>query len=69
MSLLPGKALFSTPKPAPVEPLPEIPEPTVMPDPDDKAINAKKRREFAQRRMRSGRVSTTSQAPQGTVLG
>ena len=69
MSLLPGKTLFSAPKPARVEPLPEIPEPAVMPDPDDKAINARKRREFAKRRMRSGRASTTSQAPQGTVLG
>jgi hypothetical protein len=69
MSLLPGKTFFSTPKPPPVEELPAIPEPTVMPDPDDQALEMKKRREFAKKRQRSGRVSTTSTAPQGTVLG
>jgi len=56
-------------KPAPVPPLPEIKEPAVMPDPDDKAIKAEKRRRFARVRQRSGRLSTINTAPQGTVLG
>lgn len=64
---LPGKSLFSSPKPP--APLPPIPEPAVMPDPDDKAIKTEKRRRFARLRMRSGRLSTFNTAPGETVLG
>ena len=66
---LPGRSIFSPPKPRAPEPLPPIPEPAVMPDPDDKAIKAEKRRRFARVRQRSGRLSTINTAPQGTVLG
>ncbi len=52
----PGTSLFSSPKPP--APLPEIPEPAVAPDPDDKSIKNEKRRRAAQRRQRSGRLST-----------
>ena len=48
---------------------PPIPEPAVAPDPDDKAIKTAKRRRVAERRLRSGRLSTINTAPQGTVLG
>ncbi len=51
------------------EPLPPIPEPAVAPVADDQALKAQKRRKFAQTRQRSGRLSTTNTAPQGTVLG
>ncbi len=64
---LPGKSLFSAPKPP--QPLPPIPEPAVAPDPDDRAIKAAQRRRFAEQRQRSGRLSTINTAPQGTVLG
>ena len=66
---LPGKALFSPPKPRASAPIPPIPEPAVMPDPDDQAIKAEKRRKFAAVRQRSGRLSTINTAPLGTVLG
>ena len=56
-------------KPAPAPPLPEIVEPAVMPDPDDKALKATRRRKAAAVRQRSGRLSTFNPAPGGTVLG
>ena len=58
-----------TPKVAAPDPIPPIPEPAVAPVPDDQALKAKKRREFARTRQRSGRLSTINTAPQGTVLG
>ncbi len=68
-----GPLLFPQPAPAPapipITPLPPIPEPAVMPVADDEALKAQKRRKFAQTRQRSGRLSTTNTAPQGTVLG
>ncbi len=57
--------LFDEKIPAP----PQIPEPAVAPDPDDKAIKARQRRKSAGVRQRSGRLSTINTAPQGTVLG
>ncbi len=66
---LPGKSWFSPPKPREPAPLPPIPEPAVMPDPDDKALKVAQRRKSAQRRQRSGRLSTMNTAPGGTVLG
>ncbi len=63
---MPG--ILSSPKPA-VQTLPEIPEPAVAPDPDDKSIKNTKRRKAAQRRQRSGRLSTQNVEPQGTTLG
>ncbi len=64
---LPGKSLFSVPKPAP---LPEIEEPALMPDPDDLAAKNRRRRVSSQVRQRSGRASTQNTAPAlGTVLG
>ncbi len=63
----PGLSLFKPPKPA--APIPSIPEPAVMPDPDDEALKATTRRRTAERRQRSGRLSTINTAPQGTVLG
>lgn len=67
MSLL--KNLFSPPKPRAPAPIPPIPEPAVMPDPDDQALKVAKRRKSAQARQRSGRLSTINTAPLGTVLG
>ena len=68
-----GSSLFGSKKsssPAPAaEAPPPIPEPAVLPDPDDKAIKASKRRKVAQRRLRSGRLSTTNTEPLSTVLG
>ena len=66
---LPGKSFLFPPKPAAVAPIPPTPEPAVMPDPDDKAIKAEKRRKFARIRQRSGRLSTINTEPLGTVLG
>ena len=64
---LPGKSVFSSPKPpAPLE-LPPIEEPAVIPDPDDKARKAAQRRKFAERRQQSGRLSTINTG--STVLG
>ena len=63
---LPG--LF--PKAAKAPQLPEIEEPAVMPDPDDKAAKVRKRRLASEVRQRSGRASTINTAPAlGTVLG
>lgn len=56
-------SLFSTPK------MPDIPEPAVMPDPDDEALKNRKRREFARVRQRSGRLSTMNVPPRDTALG
>lgn len=68
--LLDPLGLFTTPEsPSAPDPIPPIPEPAVAPVPDDKAIKAKKRRQFAKVRQRSGRLSTINTAPQGTVLG
>lgn len=64
---LPGKSLFGSPKPPAA--IPPIPEPALMPDPDDQAIKRNQRRKFAAARQRSGRLSTINTAPQGTVLG
>ncbi len=60
-------SLFSSPKPQPPAALPVIPEPAVAPDPDDKSIKNAKRRKAAERRQRSGRLST--QNVEGTTLG
>ncbi len=49
---------------------PPIPEPAVLPDPDDKALKNAKRRKTAQRRQRSGRLSTiNTDESLSTVLG
>ena len=50
--------LFNSPKmPDPV-PVPVIPEPTVMPMPDDKAMRKAKRDSLLKQQQRSGRAST-----------
>lgn len=66
--IMPGGSLFGS-KPPPPLALPPIPEPAVAPDPDDKAIKASERRKAAQRRQRSGRLSTMNTEPKDTVLG
>ena len=53
--------LFSVPKPPPV------PEPAVMPDMDDEAIRASKRKAAAATRARSGVLSTTRSSAGGTL--
>lgn len=65
MSILPG---FSQ-KPAPTPELPEIPEPAVMPDPDDKGMKATKRRKASARSRTRGRVSTFNTGTMGSALG
>ena len=60
--------MFSMDIPAP-PPLPEIEDPAVIPDPDDKARKAAQRRKHAKRRQQSGRLSTIHTAPTSTVLG
>ena len=67
-SFIGGRSKSVSAAPA-AEPPPPIPEPAVAPDPDDKAIKTAKRRRVAERRLRSGRLSTINTAPQGTVLG
>lgn len=47
----------STPPPQPVQ-TPVIPEPTVMPLPDDKKSRKAKRKSLATQKARSGRAST-----------
>ena len=57
-------------KTAKAPPLPEIEEPALMPDPDDKHVKVRKRRLASAARQRSGRASTQNTAPElGTVLG
>lgn len=46
-----------SPKPAPVQ-MPIIPEPTLMPDPDDAAAKKAKRLSLQKQRERGGRAST-----------
>lgn len=67
---LPGWGIL-TPKVKAAAPaqIPEVVEPAVMPDPDDKAIKVTQRRKAAKRRMRSGRLSTMDSSPQGTSFG
>ncbi len=47
----------SPPAPAPVE-VPIIPEPTVMPKPDDAAMRRVKKRSLMKQQQRGGRAST-----------
>ena len=69
MSGLPiiGPLLF--PKTSTLAPIPPLSEPALSPDPDDKALKAKRRRRVAEQGLSSGRLSTTDQAPLGTTLG
>ena len=55
--IFPGLSMFKTPKP-PVQELPPIAPPAVMPVPDDDQAKAAARRKNAARRRRSGRLST-----------
>ncbi len=67
----PGKAFFGGGQPdvQPLPALPPIPEPAVIPDPDDKQAKIAARRRASLQRQRSGRLSTINTEPQGTVLG